>query len=902
LLVIDGLPVEAKLSDINPYDIASINVLKDAAAAAIYGARASNGVIVIATRKAPEIGRVNVDVSADFTVYQKRNLDYARNFYMNAEQQINIEKEFYEYYFFDNNGEVPNPVEDSELTIYRGHAMSPVWHAYYQLAKGEITRTELEQQLDGLKKNNFAKEYADNALRNRFLQQYNMAVRTRSDKYQSNLVVNYKHDNAGIIQAGNDMISIFYKGTYDVTSWLVANFSANNMIGKSRGSNSQFATNPFNVPAYYRVLNDDGSYVHYTAPSFNQYNTQPTDDPALLPMHFNHLEELYHDQTKTNRRDSRYHGELLFTVIPGLTVNTQFVYETNREKISSYAEAESYIMREMRNAYTVQEGTSIRYMIPRHGGKLATTDTQGEYWTGRGQLNFSRDFGKHGVNFISGLEFRQTRSKGVKSLLLGYDDQLQSHATTSVNFPELNTYTNTTYFTPERAAKAYYYDRYIAPAIGPVLEELHRYASSYVNVTYTYDSRYNVFGSFRKDYADVYGLNAKFRGKPLWSVGASWNIHHETFVKDLDGINTLQLRASYGATGNIYQKATSHMTANSSLFNDKTRLPMSQIESPGNPELKWEQTRTTNIGINFALFGRLRGTLDWYHKKGIDLFSNKTLEPSEGFSSLVMNIAGMKNNGVEWMLSYDWFKGNSRDEFSWNTSMTGSYNKNEITYVEIQATRAYELINLGFQTGYPVTALFSYQFAGIDEGKPTWYGSNGTVLEMAQGTGIDAVVYSGQTEPKVVLGMENQFRYKGFSLGAMMTYYGGHKMRVLQAAPIAAIPFGSVPSYLLNAWTPDNTESNVPGIGKYAASVIGVETTCTDIYVQPADFLKIRNIVLGYELPASLLSKIGLSRAALRFQVDNPKYLWVKNKVGVDPETLSLRRPTSFIFGFNINL
>jgi hypothetical protein len=624
---------------------------------------------------------------------------------------------------------------------------------------------------------------------------------------------------------------------------------------------------------------------------------------------------LYYDQTKTNRRNSRYHGELLFNVIPGLTINTQFVYETNREKISSYAEGESYIMRVMRNAYTVQAGTNIRYMIPQNGGKLATTDTQGEHWTGRGQLNFSCDFGKHGVNFIGGMEFRQTQRKGVNSLLLGYDEQLQSHATTSVNFPELNNYTYTTYFIPDHPAKQYYYDEYIAPAIGPVVEELHRYASGYVNATYTYDSRYNVFGSFRKDYADVYGLNVKFRGRPLWSVGASWNMHHESFMKNLGEINTLQLRASYGVTGNIYQGATSHMTANSSLFNEKTQLPMSKIESPGNPELKWERTQTTNIGIDFMLFERLRGTFDWYHKKGLDLFSKKTLDPSKGFTSLVMNIAGMKNNGVEWMLSYDWFKGQGRDNFSWNTSMTGSYNKNKVTYVEVQATRAYELISLGFQTGYPVSALFSYQFAGIDnEGQPTWYGSEKTaageyeVLRGAQSTGIDALVYSGQAEPKVVLGMENQFRYKGFSLSAMMAYYGGHKMRVLQAAPTFGVRFGTVPSYFLNAWTPDNTETNVPGIGRYSASSIGSESGYTNIDVQPADFLKIRNIVLGYELPASLLSKIGLSRAALRFQVDNPKYLWVKNKVGADPETASanpdapVRRLTSYIFGFNINL
>jgi hypothetical protein len=309
------------------------------------------------------------------------------------------------------------------------------------------------------------------------------------------------------------------------------------------------------------------------------------------------------------------------------------------------------------------------------------------------------------------------------------------------------------------------------------------------------------------------------------------------------------------------------------------------------------------------MFGRLRGTLDWYYKKGSDIFSSKTLDPSKGFTSLVMNLAGVKNNGIELTLSYDWLQGHGRDDFSWNTSMTAAYNKNEITYVEIQATRAMDLISSGLKTGYPVSALYSFQFAGIDEdGQPTWYGSDGGKLLTAQTTDIEALIYSGQTEPKVVMGLENQFRYKGVNLSVMMAYYGGHKMRVLAASPISnVLLFAAIPSYFTNAWTPENTGTNVPGIGRYSPQRLGGESLNSDIYVQPADFLKIRNIVLGYDLPTSFLSKIGLSRAALRFQVDNPKYLWVKNKVGADPETASANpdapvcRLTSYIFGLSFN-
>ncbi|MDR2130409.1 MAG: SusC/RagA family TonB-linked outer membrane protein [Odoribacteraceae bacterium] len=896
LLVVDGLPVEGSLEDINPYDVERVTVLKDASATAIYGARASNGIIVITTKKAREQGRISVDVSANFTVYQKRDLDYARNFYMTPEQQVKTEMDYYHYYFFDNDGEVTDPIgtTESDLTAYS--SISPVQYAYYQLAKGEITEAELERQMAELKKNNFAKEYADHVLLNRFLQQYNVALRSRSDKFQSNLVVNYRHDNTGIRKAGNDQLTIFYKGAYDLAPWLTASYSVNSILGKSTRSNNRNATNPFGVPSYYRLLEDDGT------PYYNAYNKMPEEYPELRSVKFNHLEELSYDQEKIDRRDTRYHGELLFRLFPGLTANTQFIYETGRQNTTAYAEAESYIMRLMRNVYTIQEGTApdytYTYMIPENGGKLATVNTRAENWTARGQVNFSREFDKHAVNLIAGMEFRETKNRGTRGLLLGYNEQLQSHATTSVDFPALSNYFYTTFFRPGYEAKQAMYDAYISPAIGPVIEQLHRYASGYANVTYTYDNRYNLFGSLRKDYADVYGLDTKFRGKPLWSIGANWNLHDEAFMNEVPAVDFLQFRLSYGITGNIFQDATSRLTATASLFNEKTRLPMSRVDSPANPELKWEETTTTNAGVDFRLFDhRLRGTIDYYHKKGTDIFSRKTLDPSNGFTSLVMNLAALKNNGVELTLAYDWFK----SDFTWNTQLMASYNKNEITRVEVQATRASELVESRFQVGYPVSALFSYRFAGInDQGEPTWRASDGTAVTFASNTGIEALVYSGQEDPKTVLSMENQFKYKGISLNVLMIYYGGHEMRARQARPTFGIPT-LIPDYFLNAWTPENTDTNVPGFGRYAAQSIGYETIYTDIYVHPADFLKIRNIVLGYELPRSLVSKIGLRDVTARFQVDNPKYLWVKNKVDVDPETRSLRSPSSFIFGINFN-
>ena len=916
LLVVDGLPIEGSIEDLNPYDIESITVLKDAAAAAIYGARASNGVIVVTTKMATKEGKTEIQFSGNLTIYEKKNMDYHDNFYMTPAEQVDKESEYWEYYFSPENTSASDPIASFQSSLDSYSPISLVQYAYYQNAIGELSDAELEDYKNELKQNNFAEEYGKHALRRQFLQQYNLALRTRTEKFNSSLVLNYKRNNNGMVNSYDNQLNVSYRASYDIKKWLTVDFSFNGILSKAKESASQYATEPFNQPSYYRLLNDDGSYNYYSTAMFNQFYTLDDEDPGLKSMDFNHLEELYKDSQITDRRNMRYQGELLFTIVDGLTVNTSFVYETERQNVSNYSEADSYVMRFLRNIYTLRQGSdpdyTYEYMIPEQGGKLTTMDTRGEYWTWRGQLNFQRTFaGKHAVDFLGGFEFRDTKMKGTRGILLGYDDQLQSHATMNVSFPDLDDYQYTTFFSPGYPAQQLGYSNYIEPYLGVVPEERHRYASGYMNLTYTYDRRYNLFASFRKDYADLFGANAKFRGKPLWSVGASWNMSNESFLTDVQWLNNLKLRVSYGKTGNIYQGATSYMTASTGTTNGYTNQPVANIESPANPSLKWEKTATTNVGVDFSLLDhRLRGSFDYYYKNGSDIFSQKSLDVSSGFTSMNMNMADMKNNGVEVALSYDWFRPVAPDDFSWTTSVTLAYNKNEITNMEIQATSAWEVVESGFMTGYPTSALFSYRFAGLDQtgeitdmGQPLWWTADGRKIDvLIQSEDIDCLVYSGQSDPKVSMAMDNTLRYKNFSLNFMTVYYGGHKMRVRQYEQTFSLPYGAVADYYVNSWTPENTDTDVPGIGQYSSSAIqNLVNQAGDIFVRPADFIKIRNLTLGYMVPVSLTQRIGMNNLRVTFQLDNIPALWKKNDVGVDPETLGIREQMTYILGLNFN-
>ncbi len=166
LLVVDGLPVEGDIKDINPYDIATVNVLKDAAATAIYGARASNGIIVITTKNANK-NKIDIDFASNLTIYEKRNMNYSDNFYMTPEQQLVVETDYYDYYFFHNDGEIYDPIMSTMSDIESGKSISPLRYAYYQLANGEITQQQLDAIIAQLKNNNYAKEYGKKCFANK---------------------------------------------------------------------------------------------------------------------------------------------------------------------------------------------------------------------------------------------------------------------------------------------------------------------------------------------------------------------------------------------------------------------------------------------------------------------------------------------------------------------------------------------------------------------------------------------------------------------------------------------------------------------------------------------------------------------------------------------------------------
>lgn len=910
LVVVDGLPIEGTIANINPYDVETITVLKDAAAASIYGVRAANGVIVVTTKKAKG-KRTSVEFSSDVTITDKPNIDY--NFLTPA-QQVDLESNYYNFYYFT----APAATIASNLTatannLSNGYPVTPVQYAWYQYKQGKITQTDMQGQLDGFKQNDFRKQYKDNALLNNILQQYNLAIRTDGNKFQSSLVLNYKADNTGIINAYNRELNIFYKGTYQLGKWMDVNFGVNGVLTKSKSSSSEFATSGTNVVPYQQLIDGNGNHTQYTYSDYNMYNTNPATQPRYS-MLVNHLDELGLDSRIAKQQNTRYFVNATVRIIPGLTFAPQFQYENSITNVSAYSEAESHIMKYLKNVFnsnpSITAPGTYTALLPENGGKLATSNNSGDSWTARAQLDYKKDFGKHSFIVLGGTEFRQTLTKGTRGILFGYDDQLQSQATNSISFPAFVNYRSTT-FKPAFGTSSLY-STYISDPIGLSPENKLRYNSNYGNVTYTYDNRYNVFGSYRVDYANILGLDSKFRGKPLWATGLGWNVHNESFMSKLDWVNFLKLRATYGLTGNIAPNVTSQLTANSFYTNAATNVPVSVVTNAANPELRWEKSETVNLGFDFTLLNnRLNGSFDWYRKKGTDILYNKRIDASEGFTNQIFNNASVLNNGLELSLQYSWLKPSGKNGISWSSLFVVSKNNNKITYVDELATTPIALVQGGYKVDYPINSLYSFQYKGLNAvGQPQWLKANGSLTTTAlDGTDMSAVIFSGGTDPKVNMALTNEVYFRGFSLNILAVYYGGQYLRSQIPSPYVSPTSGSMPSYLANSWTPSNTNTIIPGFGQFypgtyagTAQIPANHLEYSDTFVTSGDFIKIRSVVFGYQLPQQWVSKIGSKNIKLSFQLNNPKALWTENKLNIDPETGGVRTLSSYVFGVNFNL
>lgn len=918
LVVVDGLPIEGSIESVNPYNIENITVLKDAAAAAIYGARASNGVIVITTKKGKGTN-LQVDFNADVTIYEKN--DYSYLGYATAAEMVELEEYNFNYIL---NSDDRSPY-NSLLNFYntgRRNSISPATRLMLENSMGIISDSDLAGRLDQLGSRNYIKDWQGIVETPKVRQQYNLAIRNKSDKLSSSVALNYERDNNNRHDEYSSNIMFSYNGIWNVFRNFDVNFGINLLSerGKSHIMHTSWGDVTSFLP-YYSAYGPDGSTSGLEADVDLENPALSDISLGLKPMTYNPLTDYGTSLLRERRTNLRSYVNAIYTILPVWNVSAQFQYEDIYYKGDSSYSGDSYRMRHMYNSYT--EYDEMTGMVTHHipdGGMLNTITSDGAYYTFRAQTSYENNFaGKHDINAVAGFEFREQRTKTYGNVMLGYDDQTQTNSNSMVNWGILKNLEGTS------SAMGPDYAMIGAPESDSFTtgDVLHRFYSLYFTGNYVYDTKYTLTGSFRIDKCDLFGADPKFRGRPLWSVGMSWNLHNENFMRDIDWIDALKLRASYGLTGNIANNVSSYLTGTigiNQIYGDK----FATLDTPPNEHLRWEKTATWNGGVDFSFWNsRLTGSIDVYSKRGSDLLSVTDLDPTTGWSQLTINNGKVKNTGVELQLNGNIIRGLTPEAFSLSLGMSLAYNHNKVTKVSHRpATGAEALLSTTLHEGYPVNSLFSYDFAGmVNDGDMqyySWRDSKGGIHTSDinnEDFTVNDIVYSGSLDPKFIGSLTPTARYYGFSFSAMLSYYGGHVMRVdcdNWTSDGSQYGYGSlavvdgIPSSYLNYWR--YGADSYPANGYLGGShVVGTGALGSQTVV-PADYLKVRNIVLGYDFNEKVCKALRMNNLRLRFQMNNIA-TWVRNDKGADPEANNaisgsriLKTPRSYTFSVFFSL
>ncbi|WP_215225982.1 SusC/RagA family TonB-linked outer membrane protein [Echinicola shivajiensis] len=790
------------LAAINPNDIESIEVLKDAAAAAIYGAQAANGVVLITTKRGRE-GKTDISLSVQEGIVQPLGL-YDM---MNATELATIKRAAY-----INAGLNPNDA----AAIY-GNPEDP-----------DLESIDWVDEL-----------YRDNAR----LSIYDLSITGGDEKTTFYLSGSYTSQEGQIVQSdykrGTGRLNLTHRPNDKFT--VTANLSLAYQRTNGTIDRGNFVNGPFvagysarpNVPIY----DEDGGFAMYPSDHLFGYNI---------------VQGVYEELRRATTVQS----------VSNLSLNYQF---TPWLSFTSYAGIDFTDNRDENNRPSTIPAFSS------YGGSATYTDRRYNNFNTNHNFNFNKSFEDvHNISGILGFEYK------------GAQDELS--AATGRGFAN------------------------------PTLRYLQNAATPYdVNGNYTEYKRAGIFGQAKYDYDDRYNAevivrrdgNSRFGSEYKWGTfyafSAGWRISSEEFLQDMDWIDNLRMRASYGVTGNseISNFASRTLVGSAGQYLGNAALRVSQL---GNDLLTWEEAETFNIGLDWTLFnGRLIGTVDFWRKNSNALLLDTPLPIDAGFRTITRNTGKVRNQGIDIDLqTVNIVSG----DFQWNTAFNITFLENEL----MELYDGLDRIGNDYIVGKPISFIYSNEFLGVNpaNGRVMYEDENGEYTYIA---GESSLRYIGSALPNSYGGLSNSFSYGPVSLEVFFQYQFGNKVfnqDLYNIAYAGASPDNQVVSQL-DYWKEpgDITKTPKPYEGGQEPGTSSIGTQSTRL-VNDGGYIRLKQVTLNYSLPVAIANKIGMKRARIYAQGINLATFTKFN--GIDPEVLSVGSstygayPNSKQFSAGINL
>jgi len=894
LYVVNGLPVN-DFSAINPDDIADITVLKDAAATAIWGARAANGVIVVTTKSGNKSEKMKISYNGFVNFMGRPDFGYSKM--LNSQQYIQVARETF------------NPTQFPYFTLGTAIIMPHEQIMYNQYA-GKITAAQANKSLDSLASINNMSQIKDLLYRNALTTSHTLSLSGGMQNYT--YYSSFSNTDAIGNRPGQSERSfrINLNQEMNISQRLKVSLytSLNNTLRNS--IHEPDVSNQF-VP--YQLFRDNQGN-NLSMDWFQGLSPETRADyqaRSRINLDYTPLDEIHDGFAKTNNLAINVTGGVTLKLIKGLSFQGTYGYQKAPGSTINYDDSKEYALRKELLSFTVARSiaTAPVYYLPTTGGTYLVNNNDQRSWTLRNQLVYNMLFreGKDRFNIQFGQEAREDVSTGTQNVLRGYDLNLQNYA-----LLDYNTLSNGIFGTVTS------YRSSLSQLPFTSLETTSRLNSYFVLSSYTFNDKYSLDASWRVDHSNLIGSDVSAQNKPVYSIGAKWNIGKESFLSSNKWFDNLSLRGTYGVTGNspfiggaalrdIATIETSQAATNGPAI---IAGPGISITSPGNVRLGWETTKTFNGGVDFAVLkSRIGGSIEFYNKTTTNLLGNISPNPLTGFVRAQGNLGKLNNKGIEMMLRSVNIQ--SKD-FGWNSSLTFSYNKSKLlSYQDIPSilNTALGKAASSYMVGYSMASIFAYNYAGLDnKGNTQIRLANGTVSSDPNIAKPEDVIYMGTYIPVYNGGFTNTFRYKALSLTANMIYSLGNVMRKdrneVFSGRITGIAGsysgGGLSSYFLNRWQKPGDEAHT-GIPAYISDENPfIATRNLDYYrfastnVVSASYIKLRDITLSYQLPKFLLDKVKISSASFYIQATN-FMVWKANKADIDPEYQDLSAGDRYI-------
>ncbi len=866
LIVLDNFPYDGDINNINPNDVESISILKDAGAASIWGARAGNGVIVITTKKS-KTNKTQVEFNSNVSVSGKPDI-YALNA-LSSTDYINLEK-----YLFSNNYYSSAFASSAHLPI------SPVVELLNQAKNGLISQSVANSQIDAFKNYDVRKDINKFFYKKSLNQQYGVNFSGNSSNFNYYFSTGWDHNLPTLVSNSYDRITIRSENVYKLNSNLQAELGFNFTQSTNKSGNNPGYTIPGYLYPYDRFVDDQGNLL----PLNNYYRKIFTDTAGggLLSWKYKPIEDIGYTKNKTKSNDYVINTGIKYRITKEINIEFKYQYENSLNTTSSLYLDSSFFSRDLTNTY-YQPQANNKFPVP-IGGIIDNSNYEIVSHQGRAQINYSQIFSsKNQISALAGWEIKDMKTTG------GFNREYGYHQQGSFTNPQLDFYDFFTQYNNSIASSQ-------IPNPQSVSSTLDRFISYFANASYTFNNKYTLSASGRNDAANLFGINTNQKGVPLWSGGVGWNISKEPFYKS-KLIPYLRFRGTYGYNGNFSRLASAFTTVNFGSSNTTSAI-MATIQTPPNADLRWEQVRIMNLGFDFEFKNKvLVGSIEYYKKNAKDLIAPAFVDPTLGIGSgsitTYKNVASMIGHGFD----VDLTSCNLEKKLKWYTDYVFSYANTEVYNYSIPVSskgstylNAYQVINP--IVGKPVYAMYSYRWAGLDPqtGDPQGYLGKTVSKDYTKiysNTPLDSLIYNGPIQPKYFGSIRNAFVWKNISLSFNISYkfdYYFRKNSVNYSTLFSGWYWNGSGDYSKRWQNPgDEKITNVPSVVYPANALRDNFYQFSEILVEKADNIRLEDIRVDYSFSRLQYPKLPFNRITVYIYANNLGVLWVANKDKIDP-------------------